>query len=69
MHYKMIVFFPGTTSIKSTILKDGHNFTVHILDPKEATDESEQDDDMPPPAAEKAEFEKSEKDGKFVYHF
>nr|XP_022292317.1 sperm-associated antigen 17-like isoform X8 [Crassostrea virginica] len=57
-----VEFVQGTTSIKSTILKDGHNFTVHILDPKEATDESEQDDDMPPPAAEKAEFEKSEKD-------
>lgn len=55
----------GTTSIKSTILKDGHNFTVHILDPKEGTEEADVDEDMPSPANEKAEFEKSEKDGKF----
>lgn len=56
--------FTGTTSIKSTILKDGHNFTVHILDPKEGTEETDADEDMPSPANEKAEFEKSEKDGK-----
>lgn len=55
--------FSGTTSIKSTILKDGHNFTVHILDPKEGTEETDADEDMPSPANEKAEFEKSEKDG------
>lgn len=62
-------FFPftGTTSIKSTILKDGHNFTVHILDPKEGTEETDADEDMPSPANEKAEFEKSEKDGKLQY--
>lgn len=59
--------FTGTTSIKSTILKDGHNFTVHILDPKEGTEETDADEDMPLPANEKAEFEKSEKDGKLQY--
>lgn len=54
----------GTTSIKSTVQKDGHNFTVHILDPKEAAEESEPEEDLPPPSREKADFEKSEKDGK-----
>ncbi|XP_056016107.1 sperm-associated antigen 17-like isoform X6 [Ostrea edulis] len=55
-------FVQGTTSIKSTVQKDGHNFTVHILDPKEAAEESEPEEDLPPPSREKADFEKSEKD-------
>ncbi|XP_061176448.1 sperm-associated antigen 17-like isoform X2 [Saccostrea echinata] len=55
-------FVQGTTSIKSTVLKDGHNFTVHILDPKESTEESDQEEDLLPPTEEKADFEKSEKD-------
>lgn len=63
MNYFLVT---GTTSIKSTILKDGHNFTVHILDPKEGTEEADADEDMPSPANEKAEFEKSEKDGKIL---
>lgn len=38
-----------------SILKVGHNFTVHILDPKEGTEETNADEDMPSPANEKAE--------------
>ncbi|ESO93308.1 hypothetical protein LOTGIDRAFT_232733 [Lottia gigantea] len=66
-------FVQGTTSINSTVLKDGHIFSVHILEPKEDEiisedeeeeqqldkDEEEEKKDLP----EKCEQEKFEKDG------
>ena len=51
--------------MKTSVLKDGHVFSIHILNPKEPLeDETEEDnvfenDDQ----REKAEFEKSEKEG------
>lgn len=58
----------GTSSVKATLLKDGHCFSVHILDPKEPSEESDVDDDDDDESKkdekEKSEYEKSEKDGK-----
>jgi len=47
--------------VKITVLKDGHCFCVHILDPKEPTEDSEDDDEAAKDELEKSEFEKSEK--------
>ena len=32
--YVVRCLFQGTTNVKATLLKDGHSFTVHILDPQ-----------------------------------
>ena len=57
----------GTTYIKTSVLKDDHTFTVHIIDPKESSlDESlldlEEGDNND--GAEKSEFERPEKENK-----
>ncbi|KAL4233858.1 Sperm-associated antigen 17 [Mactra antiquata] len=59
-------FIQGTTSVKTSVMKDGHVFTVHILDPKDGTnDESDnENDDGRRDGAEKAEFERPEKENK-----
>ena len=55
----------GSTSIKTTLLKDGHIFTVHVVDPKELSEESDDEDPQEKKDGdEKADFEKSEKEGK-----
>ena len=43
----IFVSFQGTTNVKATLLKDGHSFTVHILDPQTSpnTKDGEQDRD------------------------
>ena len=62
----------GTTSVRTTVLKDGHVFAVHILNPREGEEENtESGREKSPNLAskteepEKAEFEKSEK-GKYT---
>lgn len=60
----MYYVYTGTSSVKATVLKDGHIFSVHILDPKEKSEESEDEDDEKKDEKEKSEYEKSEKDGK-----
>ena len=53
--------------MRTSVLKDGHVFSVHILNPREGEEETPDPDLQPPnPAAkteepEKAELEKSEK--------
>ena len=51
--------------MKATVLKDGHIFSVHILDPKENSvgSDDEDDTDSKKDEKEKSEYEKSEKDG------
>lgn len=59
-------YVQGTVSVKTSVLKDDHIFTVHIIDPKEpTTEEDELDlDEGLRNGAEKAEFEKPEKQNK-----
>ncbi|XP_076077508.1 sperm-associated antigen 17-like isoform X7 [Mytilus galloprovincialis] len=61
-------FVQGTSCVKATVLKDGHIFSVHILDPKENSNGSEDEDDTDSKKdeKEKSEYEKSEKDDKSV---
>lgn len=64
----LTVYFLGTVSVKTSILKDGHSFTVHVLDPKEAKKEEEKTNEENGDAqnaeeVEKAELETQEKDG------
>ncbi len=61
----------GTLSVKTSVLKDGHQFVVHIVDPKVKGEEDEQQDDntlqqniTDDDGAEKADTEKSEKQSK-----
>lgn len=61
-----IEYVQGTVSVKTSVLKDDHIFTVHILDPKEPALEDDElviDEGMKN-GAEKAEFEKPEKQNK-----
>lgn len=65
-------YFQGATYIKTSVLKDDHTFTVHIIDPKDSSlDESQIDaDEEDKEGAEKSEFEKPEKenkDGEFMW--
>ncbi|WAR08114.1 SPG17-like protein [Mya arenaria] len=58
-------FIQGTVSVRTTVLKDDHTFTVHILDPKDTQgEESDAEPDSARSGAEKAEFEKPEKENK-----
>ena len=56
----------GSTYIKTSVLKDDHTFTVHVIDPKESTPEDSDNEtgDDGKEGSEKAEFEKPEKDNK-----
>jgi len=68
-YYNLYVdcFSPGTVSVKTSVLKDNHTFTVHILDPKDNTaddNDVELQMDSERSGAEKAEFEKPEKENK-----
>lgn len=57
----------GTVGVKTSVLKDGHTFTVHILDPKDPQaddNDVELQIDSDRSGAEKAEFEKPEKENK-----
>ncbi|KAL3882261.1 hypothetical protein ACJMK2_028623 [Sinanodonta woodiana] len=58
-------FTQGTTCVKTSVLKDGHIFTIHILDPREKEEKGDVDEeeDKTSDETEKAEFETSEKDG------
>ncbi|KAL5004776.1 hypothetical protein ScPMuIL_018232 [Solemya velum] len=57
-------FTQGVSSVKTSVLKDGHIFTVHVLDPLEPGDASgdEDTDGLKRDELEKSETEKSEKD-------
>ncbi|KAK3098986.1 hypothetical protein FSP39_024961, partial [Pinctada imbricata] len=56
-------FVQGTTSIKTTVLKDGHIFNVHVVDPKEFVEDSDDEELLEKKDGdEKADFEKSEKE-------
>lgn len=53
--------------MKTTVMKDDHTFTVHILDPKDPQAEDSEPDtplNSDRSGAEKAEFEKPEKENK-----
>nr|KAG5690453.1 hypothetical protein BaRGS_010080 [Batillaria attramentaria] len=61
-------FVQGSTTVKTTVLKDGHVFAVHIVNPREEPEE-EYDPDLDPSgtaakaeATEKADLEKPEKE-------
>lgn len=75
---EQVQFVQGTSSVKTSVVKDGHTFTVHVLDPKVEGDEDEEDEEEKPKEAdavpsgeeerkedgvEKGEAEKSEKEG------
>lgn len=48
----------------SSVIKDGHTFTVHVIDPKEPSDDADDEEEVETKIeVEKAEMEKSEKDG------
>ena len=51
--------------VKTSVLKDGHTFTVHVLDPKVGSQEEEIDtkETCQEDGVEKADLEKPEKDG------
>lgn len=59
----------GTVSVRTTVLKDGHTFVIHILDPKDEAGVAEGDGDQAPvdesatkdENQEKADTEKPEK--------
>ncbi|XP_021376816.1 sperm-associated antigen 17-like isoform X5 [Mizuhopecten yessoensis] len=55
-------FAQGTNSIKTSVLKDGHVFCVHVIDPKEGGEDSEGEEEDSKEEVEKSEHEKSEKD-------
>ncbi|KAJ8314693.1 hypothetical protein KUTeg_006843 [Tegillarca granosa] len=56
-------FVQGTTSVMSSVIKDGHTFTVHVIDPKEPSDDADDEEEEEAKIeVEKAEMEKSEKD-------
>nr|XP_006825433.1 PREDICTED: sperm-associated antigen 17-like isoform X3 [Saccoglossus kowalevskii] len=60
-------FIQGPVFVKSSVLKDGHTFVLHILEPKEdAIDEWKEicEDEEPDSGREKADDEKSEKEVK-----
>ena len=58
--------FTGSTYIKTSVLKDEHTFTVHVVDPKDSSlDDSDNEmEEEDKEGAEKSEFEKPEKDNK-----
>ncbi|XP_076445026.1 sperm-associated antigen 17-like isoform X2 [Babylonia areolata] len=63
-------FVQGTTAVRTAVLKDGHVFAVHVLNPREGEEEP-QDPDLEPVSSstlsdelEKSETEKSEKEEK-----
>ncbi|XP_041352537.1 sperm-associated antigen 17-like isoform X2 [Gigantopelta aegis] len=57
-------FVQGTSSVKTSVLKDGHVFSIHILNPKEPLEEETEENDVleKDDQREKAEFEKTEKE-------
>ncbi|XP_033741247.1 sperm-associated antigen 17-like isoform X1 [Pecten maximus] len=55
-------FTQGTNSVKTSVLKDGHVFCVHVIDPKEGEEDSEEENEENKDEVEKSEHEKSEKD-------
>jgi len=63
---------PGTVSIRASVLKDGHVFSIHILNPKQPGEEDEDESLLPPNPSknevgqEKSETERSEKEGGLV---
>ncbi len=75
---------PGTISVQNTVMKDGHTFVVHVLDPKEEeiaeVEEKKAGEikihtesgtisgaETSEGTVEKAEMEKSEKEGGHFY--
>ena len=76
-------FIQGTNNVKSSVIKDGHTFTVHIMDPKVEGEEEEEEETTngsekpeyiratPSPkleeGQEKGELEKSEKEGMYIH--
>jgi hypothetical protein len=74
-----LAWFAGTSVVKTSVLKDGHVFCVHVLDPKLPGQEEEEDEDdeeekdkdketvmdskIEDEGQEKGEMEKQEKDG------
>ena len=38
-------FIQGSTTVKSSVIKDGHTFTIHVIDPKLEEDEEEEEAD------------------------
>ena len=72
----VICVFSGTSAIKTSVVKDGHVFCVHVLDPKVPGQEEEEEDEdeeeketvdtkTEDEGQEKAEMEKQEKDGEW----
>ncbi|XP_052284814.1 sperm-associated antigen 17-like isoform X3 [Dreissena polymorpha] len=58
-------FTQGSVSVRTTVLKDNHTFTVHVIDPKDPQAvEAAEGGDTTRSGAEKAEFEKPEKENK-----
>lgn len=55
-------FTQGTNCIKTSVLKDGHVFCVHVIDPKESGDNSDEEEEDNKEEVEKSDHEKSEKD-------
>ena len=63
--YFSYVYSAGSTYIKTSVLKDDHTFTVHVVDPKESSlEDSDNETDDGKDGAEKSEFEKPEKENK-----
>ena len=71
--------FIGTSAVKTCVLKDGHVFSVHVLDPKVPGQEEEEEEEEEEAdkttmitkeegeeGKEKAEMEKQEKDGEMM---
>ena len=57
----------GTTSVKTSVLKDGHLFMVHVVDPKvkgqDDEEEEETEEVKKDEGVENSEGEKAEKEG------
>ena len=72
----VVQFVSGDAAVKVTVLKDGHQFVVHIVDPKDdpfAEEEPILDENTPSGTdvqshseKEKAEVESSEKEGQLL---
>ena len=65
-------FFAGTVSVKVAVMKDGHQFVIHVINPKDdphAPPEPKPEETAPSSGPtpdterEKAELESSEKEG------
>ena len=58
--------YTGTVGVSTAVLKDGHQFLVHVLDPRVNPEEGE-DVEETEDGTEKADEEKNEKTGLLIY--